>query len=118
MAGSTSDSRTRPITGAGELAATKPGSISAMPAMTPATSRAIGPNVSSDGASGHTPSSEMRPHVVLSPAVPQHAEGLRIEPAVSLPMAMSTSPAANATALPLELPPGMQAGSNGFTGVP
>ena len=74
--------------------------------------------MSSDGASGHTPSSGMRPQVVFSPTVPQHAEGLRIEPAVSLPMAMSTSPAASATALPLELPPGMHVGSNGLTGVP
>ena len=60
----------------------------------------------------------MRPQVVFRPTVPQQAEGLRIDPAVSLPMAMSTSPSASATALPLELPPGMHAGSNGFTGVP
>ena len=79
---------------------------------------AIGPTVSSDGDSGHTPSSETRPQVVLRPAVPQQADGLRIEPAVSLPSARSTSPFASATALPLELPPGMQSGSNGFTGVP
>ena len=89
-----------------------------MPSITPATSRAIGPTVSSEGASGHTPSSGMRPQVVLRPAVPQHADGLRIEPAVSLPSARSTSPSASATALPLELPPGMHAGSNGLTGVP
>ena len=56
-----------------------------MPATDPATSRAIGPTVSIDGASGHMPSSGMRPHVVLRPTIPQHAAGLRIEPAVSVP---------------------------------
>ena len=89
-----------------------------MPATTPATSRAMGPIVSNEGARGQTPATGTRPQVVLSPTVPQQADGVRIEPAVSVPMAMSTSWAASATALPLELPPGMQAGSNGFTGVP
>ena len=106
------------MTGAGPDAEAKPGSSSAMPWMTPRTSRAIGPIVSSDGASGHTPSREIRPQVVLRPTVPQQADGLRMEPAVSLPMATSTSPSARATAQPLELPPGMQAGSKGLAGVP
>ena len=93
MAGSTSGSRTRPITGAGAGGRREARARAApCPAIVPATSRAIGPIVSSDGASGHTPSTGMRPHVVLRPTVPQHADGLRIEPAVSLPMATSTSP--------------------------
>jgi hypothetical protein len=45
----------------------------------------MGPMVSRLGARGHTPSSETRPEVVLSPAVPQQAEGMRTEPPVSLP---------------------------------
>ena len=63
----------------------KPGSSSCMPATRPATSRAMGPTVSKLGESGQTPSSGMRPQVVLRPAVPQHAEGMRTEPPVSLP---------------------------------
>ena len=56
-----------------------------MPVTRPATSRAIGPTVSKLGASGHTPARGMRPHVVFKPAVPQHAEGMRTDPPVSLP---------------------------------
>ena len=44
-----------------------------MPRTRPATSRAIGPTVSKLGASGQTPTEEILPQVVLSPAVPQHA---------------------------------------------
>ena len=55
------------------------------PVTSPATSRAIGPTVSKLGDSGQTPSSGMRPQVVLSPAVPQQAAGMRTEPPVSLP---------------------------------
>jgi hypothetical protein len=56
-----------------------------MPVTSPPTSRAIGPTVSKLGESGQTPSSGMRPHVVLRPAVPQQADGIRTEPPVSLP---------------------------------
>ena len=56
-----------------------------MPAMSPLTSRAIGPTVSRLGASGRTPSRLMRPQVVFSPEIPQHAAGMRIDPPVSLP---------------------------------
>ena len=66
-------------------ATANPGSRSSMPRTRPATSRAIGPTVSKLGASGHTPSDEILPQVVLSPAVPQQAEGIRIDPPVSLP---------------------------------
>ena len=61
-------------------------------------SRAIGPTVSRLGASGRTPSSGTRPQVVFSPAIPQHAAGMRIEPPVSVPYAISASPAATAVA--------------------
>ena len=66
-------------------ATVKPGSSSSIPVTSPATVRAIGPTVSKLGASGQTPSSGMRPQVVLSPAVPQQAAGMRMEPPVSLP---------------------------------
>ena len=70
----------------GEVGATaNPGSSSSIPSTSPSTSRAIGPMVSKLGDSGHTPSRGMRPQVVFSPAVPQHAEGILTEPPVSLP---------------------------------
>jgi hypothetical protein len=70
----------------GAVAATvKPGSSSSIPAMTPATSRAIGPTASRPGASGRTPSLETRPQVVFRPAMPQQAAGMRMEPPVSVP---------------------------------
>ena len=78
----------------------------------------MGPMVSRDGARGSTPSSATRPRVVLRPATPQHAAGIRIEPPVSLPNATSAWPEPTATAEPLEEPPGTNAGSSGFTGVP
>ena len=66
-------------------ATVKPGSSISIPVTRPATVRAIGPTVSKLGASGQTPSSGMRPQVVLRPAVPQQAAGMRTEPPVSLP---------------------------------
>ena len=70
------------------------------------------------GASGHTPSNEIRPCVVFRPHTPQHAAGIRTEPPVSHPNATSASPVATATADPLEEPPGISPGSSGLTGVP
>jgi hypothetical protein len=87
MTGSTSTSASliRPIRVATAAETEKPGSSSARPAATPATSRAIGPMVSMLGASGHTPASGIRPCVVFSPVMPQNADGTRIEPPVSEP---------------------------------
>ena len=56
--------------------------------------------------------------VVLRPAIPQNAEGMRIEPPLSEPKAMSAAPVATATAEPLEEPPGTSVGLRGLTGVP
>src|SRR5579864_5353177 len=50
--------------------------------------------------------------------MPQQAAGIRIDPPVSDPSATSASPAATATAEPLEDPPGIRAGSSGLIGVP
>ena len=66
-------------------ATVNPGSSSSMPSTSPATSRAMGPTVSKLGESGHTPSRGILPQVVLSPAMPQQAAGMRTEPPVSLP---------------------------------
>src|SRR6478735_2749999 len=122
VAGSTPRSgagRIRPTrAGVSADAPAKPGSISRMPSSTAATSAPSGPTVSMDGASGYTPSSGTRPQVVFRPAIPQQAAGIRTEPPVSVPRATSASPAATATAEPLDDPPGSRPGSSGFTGVP
>ena len=62
----------------------------------------------------------MRPTVTFSPTIPHQAAGVRIEPAVSAPMAAGTRPAATATAEPLDEPPGVRctARSQGLWGVP
>ncbi len=111
-------SPTRPTTRGLRAATENPGSSSSIPAIRPATSRAIGPTVSRLGASGHTPVSGIRPQVVLRPAIPQHAAGMRIDPPVSEPYETSASPLATATAEPLDDPPGTRSGSRGLTGVP
>ena len=54
------------------------------------------------------------PYVGLCPTTPHHAAGMRIEPPWSPPIAMGISPAAKATALPLEEPPGECVGFLGF----
>ena len=115
-AGSTSG-RIRPTASSHDPAA-KPGSIRRIPSSTAATSAPSGPTVSRDGASGYTPSTDTRPQVVFRPAIPQQAAGIRTEPPVSVPRATSASPAATATAEPLDDPPGIRRGSAGFTGVP
>lgn len=110
--------RNRPTTTAGAGLGSKPGSSSSMPRTRPDTVAAIGPTVSRLGASGQTPSKGTRPWVVLSPAVPQQADGTRTDPPVSDPSATSAWSLATATADPLEDPPGMSARSSGLAGVP
>src|SRR5215470_5250769 len=46
-----------------------------------------------------------RPYVGLSPTMPQHAAGSRIDPPVSEPSAPNASPAATAAPEPLDDPP-------------
>ena len=60
----------------------------------------------------------MRPWVVLRPATPQQAAGMRTDPPVSVPRATSAWPVATAVADPLDDPPGTRVGSSGFDGVP
>ena len=59
-----------------------------------------------------------RPWVGLKPVIPQHAAGMRIEPAESVPSAASARPAASAAALPPLEPPAMRPGAIGFGTAP
>ena len=48
------------------------------------------------------------------PTTPENDAGMRIEPAWSPPIAMSTSPAATTAALPVDEPPGVWPGTRGL----
>ena len=80
--------------------------------------RAIGPTWSSVVESGTTPVRGTRPKVGLRPVTPQAAEGIRIDPPVSVPTASGHSPAASAAALPPLEPPATRPGARGFGTVP
>ncbi len=60
---------------------------------------------SNDGQAGNTPRVLTSPRVALKPTIPLSAAGTRPLPAVSVPRANGTTPAATATALPELLPP-------------
>ncbi len=57
---------------------------------------------------------DTRPRDGLSPKVPHHADGIRIEPPPSEPRAIGQSPAASAAAAPPDDPPGERSGFHGF----
>ncbi len=59
-----------------------------------------------------------RPRCGLSPNRPQHAAGMRIEPAPSVPSAAAARPAATAAAEPPLDPPAMRDGSHGLRVAP
>ena len=67
--------------------------------------RAIGPAWSRLQESGTTPFSETLPRVGLIVEVPEHADGIRSDPAVSVPVAAGTMRAASAAADPPLEPP-------------
>ena len=79
-----------------------------------ATVRAIGPAWSRLGASGMMPAIGIRPWVGLIVLVPQHAEGIRSEPHVSLPSAAGVMCAASAAALPPLEPPTIRSSAEGL----
>src|SRR3954447_15747921 len=87
------------------------GSSGSGPASTPSAVRASATvrvkvvTQSSDGAAGSTPRVGTRPRVGFIPTSPLNAAGTRPLPAVSVPSASGTTPAATATALPELLPP-------------
>src|SRR5256885_17089648 len=83
-----------------------------------AASRAKTPTVSSVGANGITPATEISPCEGRQPQIPQLLAGTRTEPPVSVPIAKSTMPQATADAEPLEEPPGTRSGTTGLSGVP
>src|SRR6266571_1919707 len=82
------------------------------------TVRAIGPMWSSDHDNGIAPARLTRPYVGLSPTMPQHAAGRRIEPPVSEPSAPKASRAANATPEPDDEPPAQWPTFHGFCASP
>src|SRR5258708_36945246 len=74
--------------------------------------------VSTDRQAGTVPVAEIAPTVGFSPTMLPNAAGTRPEPAVSVPRAISTIPAATATPDPDEDPPGTCAPLNTFRGAP
>src|SRR5579862_7874392 len=78
------------------------------------TERAIGPGVSWLGEIGTTPDRLTRPTVGLRPTMPHTADGLRIDPSVSVPTASGASPAATAVADPDDEPLGLRSVACGF----
>ena len=73
-----------------------------------ATLAASGPAESRLVERGTTPASGSRRWVGLNPTSPQRAEGMRTDPAVSVPIAATAMPSATDTAAPEDEPPGMQ----------
>ena len=67
---------------------------------------------------GTTPKVETSPRLGLRPTMLLSIAGTRPEPAVSVPSASGTSPAATATAEPELEPPGISVGSSVLRGTP
>src|SRR5215468_8932332 len=67
---------------------------------------------------GTTPAVETRPRLGFKPTMLLNPAGTRPDPAVSVPSASGTRPAATATAEPELEPPGLSCGSNGLPGTP
>ena len=67
--------------------------------------------------SGTTPVVETRPTLGLSPTILLSMAGTRPEPAVSVPSAIGTKPAATATAEPELDPPGIRSARSGLRGI-
>src|SRR5499427_10186834 len=72
------------------------------------------PSWSSVWLSVRTPSRGIAPKLGLKPTTPQKAAGRMIEPAVWVPVASGSIPAATAAADPIEEPPGVREGSHGL----
>ena len=73
---------------------------------------------SSEVLNGKAPVVGTRCRLGLKPTMPQSAAGIRTEPPVSLPIAISAMPSPTVTAAPDDEPPGMRARSRGLPGVP
>ena len=83
-----------------------------------ATSRVNTLTQSSDRQAGTTPLVPTSPRVGFSPTIPFSAAGTRPEPAVSVPRAKATMPAATATALPELDPPEIRSPPKTLSGAP
>ena len=79
---------------------------------------AIGPAESSERESGTVPASDTVAAVGLKPVRPQKADGMRIEPPVSVPSAPAAMSSATVTAPPEVDPPATRVASYGLRGVP
>ena len=75
-------------------------------------------NVSTDRQAGTTPRVGTLPRVGFNPTMLPKAAGTRPEPAVSVPNANRTMPAATAQAEPDDDPPGTRSLSNTLRGMP
>ena len=80
--------------------------------------RAIGPTVSKVGDTGKSPSFETRPGVGRRPVTPQNADGMRIDPPVSVPSVPAARSAAAAAAEPPLEPPQTRSVAQGFRAGP
>src|SRR5262249_7544611 len=78
------------------------------------TVRASGPAWSSDQLNGIMPKQLTNPYVGLRPVTPQQAAGMRMEPPVSVPVAIVHIRAARAAAEPPLEPPGTRVRSQGL----
>lgn len=74
----------------------------------------MGPTWSRVGERGITPAVGTSPKLGLRPTTPHSPDGMRMEPAVSVPTAPRQNPAAKAAPLPPEDPPGMRPVSHGL----
>ncbi len=74
--------------------------------------------MSTERHAGTIPVAEILPTVGFSPTMLPNAAGTRPEPAVSVPSATGTMPAATATPEPEEEPPGTRPASKALRGVP
>ena len=108
----------RPASGKGSTGSKSSPDMTASALAQSATLRASGPTESSVVLKGNAPSVGMRWRLGLKPVIPQSAAGMRTEPPVSLPIAISHMPSAAATAAPADDPPGTRARSRGLPGVP
>ena len=79
---------------------------------------AMGPAESRERDSGTVPASDTEAAVGLKPVRPQKADGMRIEPPVSVPSAPAAIAKATVTAPPEVEPPATRARSCGLRGVP
>src|SRR5262249_2715450 len=78
--------------------------------------RASSPMQSRKGAKGTAPATLTAPQLGFQPVTPQQWAGIRIDPPVSEPSAITPAPLATATAEPDEDPPGTKSQFQGLRG--